>query len=82
MAGIGQVMRGKEWIFACNPWQEAFCGVSENDYIYLDPPYIGRDTSYVGEWTESEGIAVFVKSVPHFLIVLSAAVFGTQIPNI
>lgn len=58
VAGIGQVMRGKEWIFACSLWQEAFCGVSENDYIYLDPPYIGRDTSYVGEWTESDAIAL------------------------
>ncbi|MBS7175257.1 MAG: DNA adenine methylase, partial [Clostridiales bacterium] len=26
------------------------------DYIYLDPPYIGRDTSYVGEWPEEEAI--------------------------
>lgn len=57
-ANISQVMQGKDWIFACGPWQEAFSGVSENDYIYLDPPYIGRDTSYVGEWTESDAIAL------------------------
>ena len=40
----------------CCPWQEAFDGATENDYIYLDPPYIGRDTSYVGEWSEDEAI--------------------------
>lgn len=58
VAGIAQVMQGKEWTFACGPWQKAFCGVTENDYIYLDPPYIGRDTSYVGEWAESDAITL------------------------
>ncbi len=50
------VMRGKNWEFKCCAWQEAFEKVTESDYIYLDPPYIGRDTSYVGEWPESEAI--------------------------
>ena len=50
------VMRGKSWEFKCCAWQEAFEKATESDYIYLDPPYIGRDTSYVGEWPESEAI--------------------------
>ncbi len=51
-----QVLKGKDWTFKCCPWQEAFDNATENDYIYLDPPYIGRDTSYVGEWPEEEAI--------------------------
>lgn len=51
-------MNGKDWIFECCPWQKAFESATENDYIYLDPPYIGRDTSYVGEWPDSEAIAL------------------------
>lgn len=53
---VAAVMRGKEWNFACIPWQEAISKAKEDDYVYLDPPYIGRDTSYVGEWPESEAI--------------------------
>ncbi|HIT32775.1 MAG TPA: DUF1905 domain-containing protein [Candidatus Enterenecus stercoripullorum] len=49
-------MKDKDWTFRCCPWQEAFDGATENDYIYLDPPYIGRDTSYVGEWPEEEAV--------------------------
>lgn len=55
---IANIMKGKDWKFACAPWQTAFKNATENDYIYLDPPYIGRDTSYVGEWPEEEAIAL------------------------
>lgn len=58
VSNISQVMEGKDWLFSCCTWQEAFFHASENDYIYLDPPYIGRDTSYVGEWPENEAIAL------------------------
>lgn len=51
-----KVMQGKNWVFKCCPWQEAFKNATKSDYIYLDPPYIGRDTSYVGEWLEEEAI--------------------------
>lgn len=53
---VARGMQGKNWTFKCCPWQEAFDGATENDYIYLDPPYIGRDTSYVGEWPETEAV--------------------------
>ncbi len=55
---IANVMKNRDWVFTCTPWQEAFSGATENDYIYLDPPYIGRDTSYVGEWPDEEAIAL------------------------
>lgn len=56
VAAAARVMEGKEWVFKCCPWQEAFENAAENDYIYLDPPYIGRDTSFVGEWPEKEAV--------------------------
>ena len=56
VANAAKVMEGKDWTFECCPWQKAFEGATEKDYIYLDPPYIGRDTSYVGEWPESEAL--------------------------
>ena len=53
---VASVMDGKDWKFISCPWQETFSYATENDYIYLDPPYIGRDTSYVGEWPEEEAV--------------------------
>lgn len=66
VSNIAKVMEDKEWRFVHGSWQEAFTTVAENDYIYLDPPYIGRDTSYVGEWPEEEAIelAQYAHKVP------------------
>lgn len=58
VAKVASIMRGKDWQFTCTPWQDAFSNASAEDYIYLDPPYIGRDTSYVGEWPEEEAVAL------------------------
>ena len=44
---VRKVMDGKDWTFACQPWQDSFKFASKNDCIYIDPPYIGRDTCYV-----------------------------------
>lgn len=51
-----KVIHGRNWTFQCCRWQDAFEGASADDYIYLDPPYFGRDTSYVGEWPETEAV--------------------------
>lgn len=53
---VSSIIRENDWKFICCPWQETFSYAKENDYIYLDPPYIGRDTSFVGEWSEEEAI--------------------------
>jgi DNA adenine methylase len=56
VSNVASVMKDKDWIFKCSSWEKAFDDATERDYIYLDPPYIGRDTSYVGEWPEEEAI--------------------------
>ena len=53
---VADVMKNKDWEFRCGSWEEAFSGAEKEDYIYLDPPYIGRDTSYVGEWPDEEAV--------------------------
>lgn len=53
---ISKIMKSKNWEFVCCPWQTTMLRAKKEDYIYIDPPYIGRDTSYVGEWPESEAI--------------------------
>jgi DNA adenine methylase len=63
---VGEVMHDKDWVFKCCSWKDAFLNASESDYIYLDPPYIGRDTSYVGEWSDEEAVALaeYAKKTP------------------
>lgn len=55
---ISHILSNSDWKFTCQPWQETFKSATNEDYIYLDPPYIGRDTSYVGEWSDEEAIAL------------------------
>lgn len=51
---IRKVMIGKEWQFIHQDWRETMNMANKGDFIYLDPPYIGRDTGYVGEWSEED----------------------------
>lgn len=63
---IYDVMEGKDWEFRTCPWQETMEQARESDYVYLDPPYIGRDTCYVGEWPDSEAVSLadYAKKFP------------------
>lgn len=38
-------MQGKEWEFRVAPWEETLSQAAPNDFVYLDPPYIGRHTA-------------------------------------
>ena len=53
---ISKIIQSNDWQFESCSWQETFSVAKPEDYFYLDPPYIGRDTSYVGEWPDSEAI--------------------------
>lgn len=55
---VAEVIADNDWRFENGSWKEAFQAAGEDDYIYLDPPYIGRDTSYVGEWPDEEAVAL------------------------
>lgn len=63
---VADVMKDKNWEFFCCPWKETVLKAERGDCIYLDPPYIGRDTSYIGEWPDSEAVelAEYAKTSP------------------
>lgn len=63
---VQKIIKGKEWTFIHRDWREAFLNSNNKDFFYLDPPYIGRDTGYVGEWTkkDAEDLAVFSNNSP------------------
>ncbi len=53
---VRQIMRGREWEFRVATWQETLSLVCEDDFVYLDPPYVGRHTDYYSRWTEQDAV--------------------------
>ena len=41
-----------DWTFDVLEWTDAVSDVGENDFVYADPPYLGRHTDYYNSWTE------------------------------
>jgi DNA adenine methylase len=39
-------------IFICQDFQKTLSSLSENDFVYCDPPYIGRHVNYYDSWDE------------------------------
>jgi DNA adenine methylase len=49
-------MRDKDWIIECIDWRATLSKAKKNDFVYLDPPYIGRHADYYSQWNEEEAI--------------------------
>lgn len=47
-------IRGKAWEFRAVGWEETLAGAQPGDFVYLDPPYIGRHTDYYNSWDEDQ----------------------------
>lgn len=51
---VQQLVYGKEWTFLCQDWRETLALVEPEDFVYLDPPYVGRHTDYFNTWSEGD----------------------------
>lgn len=51
---IKSIMRGKDWEFRCSDWRTTLQNLNNEDFVYLDPPYIGRHTDYYSQWTAGD----------------------------
>ncbi len=43
-----------DWTFVCADFRKSIESAKENDFIYCDPPYIGRHVDYFNSWSESD----------------------------
>lgn len=43
-----------DWTFVCADFRKSIEQAKENDFIYCDPPYIGRHVDYFNSWSESD----------------------------
>ncbi len=66
VAYLAFLIRNSDWIFKEADWRETLKQAHEEDFIYADPPYIGRHTDYYNKWTEKDATELFdaLKSLP------------------
>ena len=59
-------MRGKDWEFRVAQWDVILSEAAANDFVYMDPPYIGRHTDYFSSWSaaDAERLSRAAQSLP------------------
>jgi DNA adenine methylase len=53
---VAKQMAGKDWEFRIARWDDLLTEAQPDDFVYLDPPYIGRHTDYFNSWDETEAV--------------------------
>jgi DNA adenine methylase len=55
-----------DWQFLLQDWRLTLAAVTEADFVYADPPYAGRHTTYHGGWAEQDAadLASTLKALP------------------
>lgn len=59
---ISEIVKDKDWIFQVGDWRETLSLVTDDDFVYLDPPYVGRHTDYFNTWSDKDAIELSEKS--------------------
>jgi DNA adenine methylase len=54
IGNIRRIIRNKDWTFIHSSWEDTLNHAHKDDFVYLDPPYIGRHTDYFNTWTEND----------------------------
>lgn len=56
---IFRIMKDKDWHFICQDFRLTLKAAKEQDFIYCDPPYIGRHVDYYNTWGKDEEGALY-----------------------
>jgi DNA adenine methylase len=51
---VSQSVNQYDWMFVCSDFSKLIPTATEGDFIYCDPPYIGRHVDYYNSWGEQE----------------------------
>lgn len=51
---VSRMTHENDWEFVCSDFGQVINGAGETDFIYCDPPYIGRHTDYFNAWEEKD----------------------------
>ncbi len=50
---ISLISKDMKWSFVCQDFHRTLSSLSENDFVYCDPPYLGRHADYYNSWDEN-----------------------------
>ncbi len=71
VAHVSSLLQQHDWHFICQSFEETISMAEKNDFIYCDPPYIGRHVDYYDSWDEQSEAALhkaLVKSKAKFML--------------
>jgi DNA adenine methylase len=60
VASLEKIIRFNSWTFICQDFSDSIKQASCNDFIYADPPYIGRHVDYYGSWDNEKEKQLFL----------------------
>jgi DNA adenine methylase len=49
---------GRDYVFAVQHWRESLRAARASDFVYVDPPYVGRHADYFSRWSDAEADAL------------------------
>lgn len=58
VAHVAQLLQSHSWKFLCQSFDTTIAMAAQNDFIYCDPPYIGRHVDYYDSWNHESEIAL------------------------
>ena len=56
---VYRLLKAKDFVFQCQPFEETISEGNTEDLIYCDPPYIDRHTDYYNGWAAEHEEALF-----------------------
>jgi DNA adenine methylase len=51
---VGRAVYHYDWKFMCADFREVIQAAGAGDFIYCDPPYVGRHTDYFNSWSDND----------------------------
>lgn len=58
VAHVENLLKTHSWDFLCQPFETTIDMAGKSDFIYCDPPYIGRHVDYYDSWDEQSEFAL------------------------
>lgn len=68
---FSEVIRGRDWQFRVGDSRATLQNVTPGDFVYADPPYIGRHVDYFNTWdeTDEQALVALLRGLPcHFIL--------------
>lgn len=57
---VADALSQYDWNFVCQDFNTTISPARQNDFVYCDPPYIGRHADYFNSWSEDSEQALYI----------------------